>query len=103
MTIIEVSKQPKVELTTKKHSYVYHLNVNSDLIQDMYEDESINSYQLADKVKQIIINVNDKEIDKKSKATLRFLQSLDKVKYSKDEIVMLVWNSMMKGDGLGVI
>lgn len=103
MTIIEVSKQPKVELTTKQQSYVYHLNVNSDLIQDMYEDESINSCQLADKVKQIIINVNDKEIDKKSKATLRFLQSLDKVKHSKDEIVMLVWNSMMKGDGLGVI
>ena len=101
MTIIEVSK-PRVELTTKEQSYVYHLNANKNEIQDMYEDEAINTKTLIDRIKQIVINVNTKELSQKSKATLRFLASLESKK-TKDDVVMLVWNSMMKGDGLGVI
>ena len=94
--------QKTIELTTKKTSYVYSLRDHKEEINKKVNDPSINTIQLKQYVKDVVISTNDKTIEQKSQATKRFLMSLDKQK-SKTGILTLVWNSMLNGDGLGVI
>lgn len=91
----------QVELTTKKSSYVHALFEHRDEITQKFEDRSINTVQLKNFIREIVLNINSKTIENKSQSTKRFLTYLDK-QISKTGIVQLVWNSMMKGDGLGV-
>ena len=91
----------QVELTTKKSSYVHSLFEHRDEITSRYEDRTVNTNQLKQFVREIVINTNSKTIENKSQSTKKFLMYLDK-QTSKVGIVQLVWNSMMKGDGLGV-
>ena len=91
----------QIELTTKKTSYVHSLFEHRDEITKKFESKQVNTNQLKQFVREIVINTNSKTVDNKSQSTKRFLMSLDK-QTSKTGIVMLVWNSMMKGDGLGV-
>lgn len=94
--------QNTIELTSKKSSYVYSLNEHKDEITNKFNNPSITTVQLKQFVREIIINTNDKTLENKSQSTKRFLLSLDKQK-SKYGILTLVWNSMLNGDGLGVI
>ena len=91
----------QIELTTKKSSYVHSLFEHRDEITRKYENKQVNTQQLKQFVRDIVISTNSKTIENKSQSTKKFLLSLDK-QTSKTGIVMLVWNSMMKGDGLGV-
>ena len=91
----------QIELTTKKSSYVHSLFEHRDEITKKFESKQVNTNQLRQFVREIVINTNSKTVDNKSQSTKRFLLSLDK-QTSKVGIVQLVWNSMMKGDGLGV-
>lgn len=91
----------QIELTTKKSSYVHSLFEHRDEITKKFESKQVNTNQFKQFVREIVINTNSKTVDNKSQSTKRFLLSLDK-QTSKTGIVMLVWNSMMKGDGLGV-
>lgn len=94
--------QKTIELTTKKTSYVHSLKEHKDEINRRVNDPMINTIQLKQYVKDVVVNTNDKTLENKSAATKRFLMSLDKQK-SKAGILTLVWNSMLNGDGLGVI
>ena len=89
-------------LTTKKSSYVHSLLKKKDEINSKYSDSRVSTQQLKQFVREIIISTNDKDLDKKSVATKRFLISLDQQK-SKTGILQLVYNSMLNGDGCGVI
>ncbi len=91
----------QIELTTKKTSYVHSLFEHRDEITKKFESKQVNTNQLKQFVREIVINTNSKTVDNKSQSTKRFLMYLDKQK-SKVGVVQLVWNSMMKGDGLGV-
>jgi hypothetical protein len=102
MVIIEATKQTTT-LTDKETSYVHSLEVHSDEILDLYEDYNTSAHTLYNRIREIVINTNDKPIDKKSKATQRFLQALDKIRNNKDQLIFLVYNAKLKGDGLGVL
>jgi predicted RNA binding protein with dsRBD fold (UPF0201 family) len=91
----------QIELTTKKTSYVHSLFEHRDEITKKFESKQVNTNQLKQFVREIVINTNSKTVDNKSQSTKRFLMYLDK-QTSKVGVVQLVWNSMMKGDGLGV-
>jgi hypothetical protein len=91
----------QIELTTKKTSYVHSLFEHRDEITKKFESKQVNTNQLKQFVREIVINTNSKTVDNKSQSTKRFLMYLDK-RTSKVGVVQLVWNSMMKGDGLGV-
>lgn len=90
------------ELTNIKSSYVGNLKANKNTFDYAYANPAIKADQLKSIVKNIVLNTNDKTIEDKSEATKRFLVSLDKLR-SKDQIMTLVYNSMLKGDGQGVI
>lgn len=90
-----------IELTTKKSSYVHSLYEHKDEITSQFESRSINTQQFKQFIREIIINTNDKSLENKSKSTKRFLTSLEQ-QNSKTGVLQLVWNSMLKGDGLGV-
>lgn len=91
-----------MELTKIKNSYVHELNAHQKEIDDCYNNKSKNVNDLKDLVRQIVMNTNSKSYDEKSVATKRFLLSLEKQR-SKDDIITLVYNSKLNGDGLGVI
>lgn len=92
----------QLELTTKKTSYVHSLCEYKDEINNRFNNPSITTVQLKQFVREVVINTNEKSLEQKSVATKKFLMSLDKQK-SKYGILQLVWNSMLNGDGLGVI
>lgn len=102
MTIIEATK-PTTTLTDKETSYVYSLETHSEEILNLYEDRNTSANTLYNRIREIVINTNDKPIEKKSKATQRFLQALYKLRNNKDQLIFLVYNAKLKGDGLGVI
>lgn len=101
MIIIEATK-PTTTLTDKETSYVHSLEVHSEEILNLYEDYNTSADTLYNRVREIVINTNNKPLEKKSQATQRFLQSLYKIRNSKDRIIFLVYNAKLKGDGLGV-
>ncbi len=92
----------QIQLTTKKSSYVHSLSEYKTEITLKYENPSVNVQQLKQFVRDIIINTNNKTLENKSQSTKKFLMSLEK-QTSKTGILQLVWNSMLNGDGLGVI
>lgn len=92
----------QIQLTTKKSSYVHSLSEYKTEINLKYENTSVSVQQLKQFVRDIIINTNNKTLENKSQSTKKFLMSLEK-QTSKTGILQLVWNSMLNGDGLGVI
>ena len=102
MIIIEATK-PTTTLTDKETSYVYSLETHSEEILNLYEDYNTSANVLYNRIREIVINTNDKPIEKKSKATQRFLQSLYKIRNNKDQLIFLVYNAKLKGDGFGII
>jgi hypothetical protein len=91
-----------IQLTKIKTSYVHSLQQNKNLIDSNYYNKNITTQQLKQIVRDIIISTNDKSIENKSTSTKRFLSSLERQR-TKDNIITLVYNSMLNGDGLGVI
>jgi hypothetical protein len=92
----------EIQLTTKKSSYVHSLTEKNSEIENSYYDRTVSTLQFKEVVRNIVLETNNKTESNKSESTKRFLLSLDRQK-SKDGILQLVWNSRMKGDGLGVV
>ena len=91
-----------IELTKVSGSYVNQLMKYKTDITNKHADRTISVSALKEFVREIVINTNDKSLADKSPATKRFLASLEK-QTTKDNIVTLVWNAIMAGDGLQVI
>jgi len=90
-----------IELTKIKGSYVNQLEQRNTEIENSYYDQSVTTQEFKQVVKNIVLETNTKSVEKKSVATKRFLESLERQR-TKDGIIMLVWNARLKGDGLGV-
>lgn len=91
-----------LELTECKGSYVNRLIENKVYIERMYNSPKVSAAEFRAEVRQIVLTTNHKKIEDKSEATKRFLSFLNKVK-TKTDILSLVWNATLKGDGLGVL
>lgn len=91
-----------IQLTKKKTSYVNQLSLHKEEINKQVNNPLVSLQQLKQYVRDVVISTNDKSLENKSQATKRFLMSLDKQK-SKSNVLTLVWNSMLNGDGFGVI
>lgn len=89
-----------IELTKTKNTYANHLADLRTAIDSAYEDLNISTEDFRTLVRDIIMKTNNKSLEKKSQATKRFLMALDKQR-SKDQILILVYNSMLLADGLG--
>ena len=59
MIIIEATK-PTTTLTDKETSYVHSLETHSDEILDLYEDYNTSANTLYNRIREIVINTNDK-------------------------------------------
>lgn len=96
-----------INLTGVEQSYVHTLLKNKDQLEEWFEDETINKDNYCTKVSNLIISVNTKDLDHKSKATKRFLESVNLIKINKYktklDLLSLCWNSILKGDNCGVI
>lgn len=91
-----------LELTECKGSYVNRLIENKVYIERLYNSPKVSTAEFRAEVRRIVLTTNDKKIEDKSEATKRFLSFLNKVK-TKTDILSLVWNATLKGDGLGVL
>lgn len=90
------------QVSTIKASYSHTLTKYKTDIDTTFLNKSVDTKGFKHYIRQLIIGTNDKPIEDKSPATKRFLTSLDR-QYNKDGVLMLVYNSMLKADGLGVI
>lgn len=91
-----------IELSTKKGSLAYCLNANKTNIEASFNNKSISAQAMQTQIRDLVIAINDKPLDKKSVATKRFLNSLAKQR-SKYDILKLVWNTILAGDGEAVL
>ena len=91
-----------VILSDKPGSIAYCLKANRDLIDSKYADKTVSLQCYKTIIRNLIIAINDKPIEKKSKDTKKFLASLDQSK-SKDNIIKLVYNTWLAGDGYAVV
>lgn len=92
----------QINLTTVNGSYVQQLFQHDSELKNSFNDKSVSVYQLKQLVRDIVVNTNNKSIENKSTSTKRFLRSLEG-QNSKLGIMTLVYNSILNGDGLGVI
>ena len=92
----------QLQVSKIKTSYVHSLQSHKTEIDNTYLDKSVSTEQFKTYIRNIIMNTNSLEYSDKSPATKRFLMSLNK-QYNKAGIITLVYNSMLKADGLGVI
>ena len=88
-------------LSDKSGSLSSALLSNSDIITAVTED-STSFAEMQAYIRNLIIKINDKPIDKKSPATKKFLLALNK-QYSKAGISLLVYNTLLAGDNMAVI
>lgn len=90
------------QLTKVTGSYVHCLQEKTTEIVAEYNNVRVSTPQFKQFVRTIVMSANTKPLEQKSVATKRFLTSLER-QTSKDGILMLVYNSQLNGDGLGVI
>lgn len=95
-----MEKNTHVELSNKKGSLANCLLDNKTKIETLYATSNVMT--MKSEVRSLVIAINDKPLDKKSVATKRFLQSLDRQR-NKDGILTLVWNTILAGDNEQVI
>lgn len=91
-----------VILSDKPGSIAYCLKANKDVIDNNYADKTVSLQCYKNIIRDLIIAINDKPLDKKSKDTKKFLWALAQAK-SKDNILTLVYNTWLAGDGLAVV
>lgn len=91
-----------IELSTKKGTLAYCLRAHQTEIEADYNNKLVSTQMMQSKIRDLVVAINDKPLDKKSVATKRFLNSLAK-QHSKSNILSLVWNTMLAGDGEQVI
>lgn len=92
----------QLQVSKIKTSYVHSLKSKKSEIDSTYLDKKVSTEQFRTYIRNIIVNTNSKSLEDKSPATKRFLIALSK-QYNKDGIIQLVYNSMLKADGLGAI
>ena len=61
----------QIELTTKKTSYVHSLFEHRDEITKKFESKQVNTNQLKQFVREIVINTNSKNTNSKTSITVR--------------------------------
>lgn len=88
------------ELTNKEGSFVSALVKHENEFNALYAKKDFNGLKNA--VYNAVMSVNDKPLEKKSQATKRFINYLNKQR-NCDGIITLVWNARLKGDNLGVL
>lgn len=89
-----------VELSNKNGTIANALLKNSEAITSMQFD-STSMIEYKSFIKEVVMSINDKTENKKSPATKKFLTSLEK-QTTKNGITMLVYNTILAGDGLKV-
>lgn len=90
-----------VELSSKNGTIANALLKNSEAITNMQFD-STSMIEYKSFIKEVVMSINDKTESKKSPATKKFLTSLEK-QTTKNGITVLVYNTILAGDGLNVI
>lgn len=95
-----MEKNTHVELSNKKGSLANALLANKDDIEKACNSGSISEAKAV--ITNIVMNINDKPLEKKSVATKRFLNNLAKQRYTSGALT-LVWNTILAGDNEGVI
>lgn len=92
----------KLKLSQEKGSIANCLMSNKEKIDTDFENEAVSLAQYKTDLKNLVIAINDKPLEKKSAATKRFLLSVDRAK-SKFAVCRLVWNTILAGDGNAVV
>ena len=91
---------PHPDLCDKEGSISHALESNKVEIERLYNANNLAN--MKEFVRNVVVSINDKPLDKKSVATKRFLNALNQQRNCLG-VLQLVWNTIMKGDNLGVI
>ena len=96
------NKKFGVNLTEKAGTIVNVLVANNATIEQKFNDRSVSVNDMKSYVYDLVMNMDDKPLEKKPAGVKRFLSTLNKQR-NKNDLITFLWNARLSGDNLGVL